>query len=83
MMEQLSVFVSQFLIEFFIIGFFSLLILAFVLRFVTRTTRRRSDIGPWIGYTMNFSHGPEAGKSYLVKSVQDGFVVLEELNDRS
>ena len=67
--------------ELFIVGFFAILIFSFLLRFVTRTTRRRRDAGPWIGYTMKFTHGPEAGKSYRVKSVQDGFVVLDELEE--
>ena len=66
--------------ELFIVGFFSVLIFAFLLRFVTRSTRRqRRDPGPWIGYTLTFEHGPEAGKKYRVKSVMDGFVVLEDL----
>lgn len=68
--------------ELFVVGFFSVLIFAFLLRFLTRSTRRQHvGSGPWIGYTMTFTHGPEAGKAYRVKSVQDGFVVLEELED--
>ena len=70
--------------ELFIVGFFSVLIFAFLLRFVTRSTRRqRRDHGPWIGYTLTFTHGPEAGMSYRVKSVLDGFVVLEELEEEA
>ena len=67
--------------ELFAVGFISVLIFAFLIRFVTRNTRKPWKGGPWIGYTMTFTHGPETGKSYLVKSVQDGFVELEELNE--
>ena len=43
--------------------------------------RDQKDAGPWIGYTLNFLHGPETGRRYRVKSVQDGFVVLEDLEE--
>ena len=44
-----------------------------------RDERCRKGPEPWIGYTYSFNNGPEPGRRFIVKSVQDGYVVLEEL----
>ena len=46
-----------------------------------RDERRRKGPEPWIGYTYSFMDGPEAGGRYRIKSVQQGFVVLEKLEE--
>ena len=50
----------------------------YIARWEIREHRRKGP-EPWIGYTYSFNNGPEPGRRFIVKSVQDGNVVLEEL----
>ena len=46
-----------------------------------RDESRRKGLEHWIGYTYSFTDVPEAGGRYRIKSVQQGFVVLEKLEE--
>ena len=49
---------------------------------LTRRDKRSKRPEPWIGYTYSSKNAPEPGRRFIVKSVQDGYVVLEELEEK-
>ena len=64
-----------------VIGGVTLLAMVVVAGLVERRDRRRKGPEPWIGYTYSSTDEPKPGRRYQVKSIQDGYVVLEKLEE--
>ena len=62
-----------------VIGGITLLAMVVGAGLINRRDKRRKGPEPWIGYTYSSKNEPEPGRRFIVKSVQDGYVVLEEL----
>lgn len=45
--------------------------------------RRDAEATPWLGATLRFTNGPQAGRHFRVKDINDGFIVLEEIEEDS
>ena len=65
-----------------VIGGITLLAIVVVAGLVERRDRRRKGPEPWIGYTYSSNNEPEPGRRHVVKSVQDGYVVLEKPEEK-
>ena len=65
-----------------IIGGITLMVMVVGAGLLTRRDeRRRKGPEPWIGYTYSSTDEPKPGRRYQVKSIQDGYVVLEKLEE--
>ncbi len=66
--------------ELFAVGFLAAIISLLLLKFVTRNTRRRQERS-WEEAILVITNGKEKGRAFKIKSMSNGMIELEELED--